>query len=364
MSAIGQAFQSQTDSNNQVTNAGAGNQAGYQALQGVKNLAASAQGNGAVQQGTQAALQAGTNQGIKEAAGTVASTKGVNPAMAARMAGQNAANSTQNAANAAAGLQAQNTLAAQGQYATAGSNLYGTAENAYNGVASNNSSVGQNAAGSAASAIGTAAMALNKGGAVQNYADGGVTEANPSAGVAPSQAVTNATKGPKSAAAQYLTQGSSSSPMVQGFANLGQGIGHALSGNGSNTPPASAGFDADENTPAPPGYNRTPNAAGGYDSFAKGGMVNALLSPGEKYLSPKDVQEVKNGKDPLVAGKKVPGKPEVKGAKDSLKNDKVPAKLEEGGIVLPRSVTQSKNPHWEAHKFVSNIMKQQSLKKK
>lgn len=96
---------------------------------------------------------------------------------------------------------------------------------------------------------------------------------------------------------------------------------------------------------------------------AEGGAVPALVSPGEKYLSPEDVNEVTKGKDPIEAGKTIPGKPKVKGAKNSYANDTVPATLEEGGIVLPRSVTQSKNPHWAAHKFVSEIMaKKKGLK--
>lgn len=90
--------------------------------------------------------------------------------------------------------------------------------------------------------------------------------------------------------------------------------------------------------------------------FAHGGAVPAMVSPGERYLPPSAVKEVANGKNPMKAGEKIPGKPKVKGAKNDYANDTVPKTLEEGGIVLPRSVTQSKNPHWAAHKFVSAIM--------
>ena len=96
---------------------------------------------------------------------------------------------------------------------------------------------------------------------------------------------------------------------------------------------------------------------------AKGGKVKALLSPGEKYLPPSKVDAVAKGKiDPMKAGKTVPGKPKIKGAKNSYANDIVPAELEEGGIVLPRSVTQSKNPEWAAHKFVLDVMAKKGLK--
>jgi hypothetical protein len=71
--------------------------------------------------------------------------------------------------------------------------------------------------------------------------------------------------------------------------------------------------------------------------FAKGGQakkVPAMLSPGEVYLPPDAVERVKHGADPLKEGMRVPGKAKVKG--DSLKNDDVPATLEEGGVVIDR----------------------------
>ena len=100
--------------------------------------------------------------------------------------------------------------------------------------------------------------------------------------------------------------------------------------------------------------------------FAKGGKVPALLSPGEKYLSPQAVESVKQGASPMAAGKQVPGTPTVGGAKNSYANDTVHASLDEGGIVLPRSVTQSKTPGKDAHKFVEAILAKQgkSLPKK
>lgn len=92
------------------------------------------------------------------------------------------------------------------------------------------------------------------------------------------------------------------------------------------------------------------------EMYAEGGEVDALVSPGEVYLDRTAVDEVKKGADPMKAGEKIPGKPKVSGAKNDYANDTVPKKLEEGGIVLPRSVTQSKNPEWEAHKFVRALM--------
>lgn len=99
--------------------------------------------------------------------------------------------------------------------------------------------------------------------------------------------------------------------------------------------------------------------AGGSREFAKGGKVPALVSPGEIRIHAKDVKKVAEGKKSPMSGEKIPGKAVVKGAKNSYANDTVPKTLNEGDIILPRSVTQSKNPHWAAHQFVSAIMAKQ-----
>lgn len=122
---------------------------------------------------------------------------------------------------------------------------------------------------------------------------------------------------------------------------------------GYDTPADSAGSDT------------IPSDESGTAMAAHGGKVPALLSPGERYLPPKAVNQVAKGADPMRVGEKVPGTPKVKGAKNSYANDTVKATLEEGGIVLPRSVTQHKNPEWAAHAFVRGIMakKRMGLKK-
>lgn len=58
-------------------------------------------------------LQAATNQNIQQAAGTIAGTKGINSALAARLAAQNQASTTQQAANQASILRANQQLASQ-----------------------------------------------------------------------------------------------------------------------------------------------------------------------------------------------------------------------------------------------------------
>lgn len=97
--------------------------------------------------------------------------------------------------------------------------------------------------------------------------------------------------------------------------------------------------------------------------MAKGGKVPAMVSPGEKYLPPSEVEKVKKGeKEPVNAGRMIPGKARVAG--DSLKNDTVPATLEEGGIVIPRSVMQSENPAEKARQFVAAVIAKQKMKRK
>lgn len=77
--------------------------------------------------------------------------------------------------------------------------------------------------------------------------------------------------------------------------------------------------------------------------FAKGGSTNqipAMVSPGEVYLSPEQVQKVINeGANPLKIGQKFSGKARVKG--DSLKNDTIPVTLESGGVVIDRKNVMS-----------------------
>jgi hypothetical protein len=95
--------------------------------------------------------------------------------------------------------------------------------------------------------------------------------------------------------------------------------------------------------------------------LASGGKVPAMVSPGEKYLTPAQASQVVQGKaDPMSAGKTIPGKPVVPGARDSYANDIVPAKLEVGGIVIPRSVTQSDNAEAKAQAFVKAHFAQRS----
>lgn len=170
---------------------------------------------------------------------------------------------------------------------------------------------------------------------------------------------------PKSSFAKFIagmnSAGNTNDPIKSGTGALGQAIGSALR-------------NAFSSSPSPSQPINMPQAGGSSDvspgqaqpdvmNAAKGGPVPALVSPGERYLSPRDVEKVKAGSSPMSVGEKIPGKAKVGGAKNSYANDTVPKTLEEGGIVLPRSVTQSKQPHIEAMKFVKEVMRKQKAKK-
>jgi hypothetical protein len=200
-----------------------------------------------------------------------------------------------------------------------------------------------------------------------------VTPAAPTSPATPAKPVS----GPTSSFGRFLSGATQSpSPQQPSIGNAGNQIGRAFGkGIGSmfaSSPNQNTGIgerDSSDPTAQYVGANAELGSGGDQEeqaadndttptmAAAQGGKVPALVSPGERYLNPKEVAKVAKGeKDPMEAGEKIPGKPKVGGAKNSYANDTVKKTLDEGGIVLPRSVTQAKHPHWEAHKFVSAIM--------
>lgn len=94
---------------------------------------------------------------------------------------------------------------------------------------------------------------------------------------------------------------------------------------------------------------------------AEGGKVPAMVSPGERFLRPAEAKAVAQGKaNPLSVGEQIPGQAKVSG--DSYKNDTVPKKLDAGGVVIPRSVMQSKDPAKGAADFVRAVMAKKKAK--
>lgn len=133
--------------------------------------------------------------------------------------------------------------------------------------------------------------------------------------------------------------------------------------------PAPADTGPDMGMPDPSLYSSSsaqPRTAKPNLDFNKGGKVPALVSPGEVYLNPREVAKVKaKGNKPgdaIREGERIPGKAKVKG--NSYANDTVSRNLDEGGVVIPKSVMESKNPSKEAAKFVQAYMARGGLVRK
>ena len=94
---------------------------------------------------------------------------------------------------------------------------------------------------------------------------------------------------------------------------------------------------------------------GGGDVEGKG--VPALVSPKEVYLSPDKVHKVVHeGADPMKIGYQFPGQDKVKG-KNSKKNDFIKTTLQEGGVIVPISVTQHRKAPEKSREFVLKHMR-------
>jgi hypothetical protein len=364
-------------------------QAGQQALQGYGNF----QSNNAQQQALANQLQQGalgqgpnpalaqlqqtTGQNVAQQGALMASQRGAssNPALLARQAAQQGASTQQQAVGQAATQQAQQQIAYQQalgqqqanmQSANAAeqgvnANVFGGAAGAQNTQNANTISNWNNAQTINAGTAQNNANAVNKttsgllGGAsslLSMLADGGEVEAPEATPVATMPSATAAEQqqqapqqnpsGPQSSAGAYLA--SDGRNVVN---DPGQGAFTGMLGGGkSDGSGGGAGIGA--------------LAA----LMSKGGKVPALVSPGERYLPPKEVKEVAAGrKAPMKAGEEIKGKPKVGGAKDSYANDTVEKNLDEGGVVLPRSVTQSKDADSKSRKFVGAVLAKKNMRR-
>jgi hypothetical protein len=268
-----------------------------------------------------------------------------NVGLIARQAAQTGAATQQAAVGQAATNQANQSLNAVGQQQTllgntgsqitseqnANTGLLGTAASAQN--AQNNTNVAnagmaqginaQTAQNNANAVNSTESGLLGGAGSIASslFASGGDVEA-------PSSPEPNS---PSVNIPSFVTTPSSSSSSSSGSAGGGG------SGLGSLVGLAAAAFAKGGNICAGPHGHVAAFLSGG-------GPVEAMVSPQERYLNPEEVRKVVHeGADPLKLGKVFKGK--AKKAGDSLKNDTIPATLEEGGCVLPRHVTKMKGPH-------------------
>lgn len=320
----------------------------------------------------QAMLNQSTGQNVANQAALMAGQRGssANPALLARQAAQQGANLQQQAAGQGASMQAQQSLNALGQAGnmagTQAANQIGQTNainaanlgeqnallgnnaqtNAVEGQLVNTSLQGQQAivgnllnGGAAASAMGGLAGFLAEGGNVQEN----------SAFTPQSMFAQSLMAAPQVNVPQY----SSDNPGAKALA------GEKPKKDKQGTDPDTQRFNSMVVEKDPFEGVDTPTFTG---NAAGGGKVPAMVSPGEKFLKPHEAKAVAKGKvDPMKVGEKIPGKASVKG--DSYKNDVVPRKLDVGGVVIPKSVMESKNPGLEAKKFVDACLAKKRMKK-
>jgi hypothetical protein len=379
---------------------GIGNQSSvFNQLQGVANGTGPNVG--------QAQLNQATNQNIQQANALISSQKGINPALAARLAGQQAAQANQQAAGQSATMQAQSQLNALGQLGGIAGQQVSQQQGALNSLNTSAQNLQANALGAnqAANQINSGVAQSNAnqnaalaGGVIKGAAAaaGGMAEG----GMVPE--VPSNMSGPSSRLGKFFYGAGSAIPSDSAGQQMGEGMGSifgTLAKRGvealqDNSPQADAAMRQAYNNSAllsgqsnvnQPKLNVLPQQQAGPSlganmqlpgaqmpsnifgvspapAMSKGGKVPAKLSPGEIYLPPQKAEKVAKGEtDPIKAGKKVPGKAKVKG--DSYSNDTVAAMLEAGGVVVPRSVLDSKDPHKAAADFVAAVMAHSRHKK-
>lgn len=292
----------------------------------------------------QTQYQQNVQQNIANAQGLLSSQRGLNPALAAKLGSNVAAQSGQQAAAQSALQQQQQQLATTQNYGNllgqeqqgnlAQQQLYvnpNTAAMQTNaGIAVANQQAGNQLVGGLLGALGSAGAAAAgggkaHGGMIGGYADGGFVDSDP-------------TSAPQSSAGKYL-----------------KGIGSSFGslGNGSQA--------------SQPGLNA------GVSSLGKGaglGIANLLKSKTNQLIAggPTDNMGQSDGMNGVGAqlaakvgkiknfkpGGWVPGKASVSG--DSAKNDTVPAMVSPGEIVIPRSVVNSKDAAKKAADFVAAVL--------
>jgi hypothetical protein len=316
----------------------------------------------------QAALNQATGANVANQASLMAGQRGAasNVGLMARQAAQQGANTQQQAAGQGATMQAQQSLNALGAAGNMANTMAGnqvqatqneqnilqganTSNNATQaGLANTQMQGGQALTGGLMNGIGGAAALAANGGQVQRYDQGGMTM-QPNMGV---------TQGPQSNFAQSMMQQSAPSMPTtqnQGAAALQSGVQNAanktIQALKNIKPKANANF-AGADTPSQDVSNMA----------AKGGMVKALVSPGEVRIPKDKVREVAGGEvNPLKVGEKFPGTPKYKG--NDYRNDTIPKKLPVGDVIIPNKVMQSKDPVRGAAEFVRDVLAKKGKKK-
>lgn len=314
---------------NQVQGSLAGQQALLQALQAQGGLGNQSQvyqqlqgvAGGAGPNPAQAQFQQNINQLAAQQAGALAGVKGLSPATAARMIAMQAGSAGQNAAAAAAANQAQQQLGAL------------------------------QAAGAMANQ-----QAANQIGATNAFTEANLANQN--------QLLNSVAQTNNALVNNQSSMNTSNAALAGQMIGAQKGfIGGGLNAAGMAVSPKSA-FSQAGGTFANGGMVE-PKSAFGRHLMAKGGEVPALVSPGEVYVPPHVVQQYAQGDvdagEMLKKGERIPGVAPVKG--DSYANDVVPKNLAPGGVVIPRSATQTKNPERSAADFVAAVLAKKGVRK-
>lgn len=282
--------------------------AGSQGLGGVLSQqqslaqALQAQANGQGPNPAQDQFKQNVNQAIAQNAGMVASQKGINPALAARMAGQNAASMTQGAASNEAQLQAQQQLAAQQE-------------------------LGQNLAQQGNTVMGQGQLHSTAGGLIGQQV------------------------GAQGAAGQTMM---GAGQLAGTMGSLANGMyGNAVSGQtAQNNTGVNASLGAQQiNSGVAAGNVQARGQVLGGVLNAGGAIGAAALAHGGEVGV--DGKAMSLAQALMARGGQVPGQPQHPG--DDYRNDVVPTVLSKGEVVLPNSVTQGDDAPAKAAEFVEHL---------
>lgn len=252
----------------------------------------------------QAAGQAATMQAQQQMAGMQAlqSQQGQMAGLANTQAGQ--LGQAVGGYNQAAQSEQQNLLNALAQYNNANVAMQSNVNSANAGIAQGQIGMQSGIMGTLGG-LGAAAMLMADGGMVKKFSDGGIAS------------------GPQSFQGKFLF-GTAPNLMESNFNNT-LGMAKSMS-------------------------NKFPKSPDGNSNNVVGGMAEGFKSGGPVV-----------GEQLASQGKLVPGDAKVKG--DNLKNDVVPAMLSPGEIVIPRSITSSKDPINNAAAFVAQVLARNGMRK-
>lgn len=276
----------------------------------INQLQDSAAGKGPGAQLAQNMVNKGEREGALRTASQIASTKGVNPGMAAKMAGDQMAAANQNAVQQGANFGLQDQMHAQ--------DALGNVIN--QGTAGQNQNLQALISGNTGQAQAAATLAASQN-AARAGMFGGIL--NAAGGLAGNKGL-----------------------MDRLFGSGGAGAAGAAQGFGPDATTTGSGVAVDSALPT------------ATDIATSTSLNGNSLTDNSQNRPPPGVPRMHGFGKMYSHGGKVEGTAQVRG--DSPKNDTVDAKLSPGEIVIPR--TASEDPD-KAHKFVSAIMDKKSKRK-